>query len=175
MTDAELFAFVDVVKGLDTLFPKRLEEHERHQRNKAYFKALKRFPLAQVQAGADAWSIKGKFFPKPAEWIDSVPKARVIAAEIMAMTEAESHEYRRAEALMYEDRPCRCLECRDIDKPLRFVPTLDSDGSEQKRLEGDRVVTAGHWAHGQELAGWYQARADFYDRYLQWVGTKAMA
>lgn len=177
MTDGELFAFCDVVRGLERVFPRRVDEHERGQRDRAYFGALKRFPLGSVQAGADAWMQRGKFFPKPAEWIDAIPRAKAASVEIPAMTEAESQDYRRAEAMRYEDKPCRCHECQSvkIDKPIRFVPTLDRNGDELRRREGDRTVTAGHWAHGAELARWYKSRADFYEQYVRFVGSKAIA
>lgn len=173
MNDVDLFAFSAIVGGLEQVFPKRLDEHERAQRNREYFKALQRFPLNRVQAGADVWTQRGKFFPKPAEWIDAMPAQRALVT-VPTMTEQEASEYHRAEALRYEDTPCACRECKaaQCEKPLRFVPELHSDGSERKVRDAarDRIVTAGRWIHGFELARWYVAKADFYNRYLEAVG-----
>lgn len=172
-----MFTFADVVRGLRRVFPKRMEDHELRQMDVDYFKALRRFPLAQVQAGAEAWMQRGKYFPKPAEWIDSIPRRATVAVDIPAMSEAEASDYRRAEKLRYDDRPCVCPRCREVgvtDKPLRFVPEVNPDGTDRKVRDGDRIVVAGHWAHGAELARWYQAKGDFYERFYAWIATKSM-
>lgn len=178
MTQSEEFQFAEVVRGLERVFPKkRFEEHERTERLKVYAKAFRRFSLAQVSAGADAWLARGKFFPKPAEWIDAMPKQRA-SVEIPAMTTPEAEDYRRAERLRYEDAPCVCIACKQADvteKALRFVPTYDADGQERRMRDGDRIVTAGHWAHGRELAGWYRAKADFYDAMLKRFGMDLLS
>lgn len=175
MTDSELFPFMDAFRGLQRVFPKRLDEHDLQQMGSAYFKALRKFPLGRVQAGADAWVQRGKFFPKPAEWIDAIPQAKPASADIPSMTEAQAEDYRRAERLRYEDAPCGCQACRAAEvheKPLRFVPTLDANDNTTRMREGERIVTAGHWAHGVELARWYHARADFCDAFLKIYGMR---
>lgn len=172
-----MFTFADVVRGLRRVFPKRLDDHELRQMDADYFKALRRFTLQQVQAGAETWIQRGKYFPKPAEWIDSIPRRTTIAPDISAMSEDEMREYHRAEGLRYEDQACSCRACREAevsDKPIRFVPDLDRDGRERKLKDGDRIVAAGHWAHGSELARWYQAKGDFYERFYAWIATKTM-
>lgn len=168
MTDAELFQFADVFKGLERVFPKRLEEHERQRMSGDYFKILRKFPLPQVQAGAEAWMQRGKYFPKPAEWIDAMPRRVQPRVELETLSSTEADAYRRAERLRYEDAPCGCRACREAgvhEKPIRFVPEFHPDGSERRVREGEREVTAGHWAHGAELFAYYQAKADFYEAY----------
>lgn len=46
----------------------------------------------------------------------------------------------------------------------QLVPDADRDERDVRVREGNRIVTAGHWAHGAELARWYQARGDFWNR-----------
>lgn len=175
MTDAEVFQFSDVMRGLQRVFPKRLDEHEQQQLQREYFKALRPFPLGRVAAGAEAWVQRGKFFPKPAEWIDAMPSQRQAVSDVAVMSESDARDYHRAEQMRYEDTPCRCHECAFAhvsDKPLRFVPDVSADGSDLKVHDPirDRIVTAGHWVHGHELARWYQARADLYNRYFEIFG-----
>ena len=175
MMDSETTVFVDICKALMRVFPKRLEEFERAQLHRDYFKALRRFSVSQVQAGAEAWMQRGKYFPKPAEWIDAIPQRREVAVEYPAMTEQESREYRRAEQLRYEDSPCHCRECERAgvaEKALRFVPDVSADGSDRKMRDGDRIVTAGHWAHGEALRRWYEARANFYELFCARFGGR---
>lgn len=178
MTDAELFAFTDVCKDLMRVFPKRLEEFEKAQLHRDYFKALRRFSVSQVQAGAEAWMQRGKYFPKPAEWIDSIPKqAPTALVDVPAMSPMEAREYQRAERLRYEDQPCGCRDCvaaQVSEKPVRFVPEFTADDRERKVRDGERIVTAGHWAHGTELARYYKAKADFYEAYYKALAKKGM-
>jgi hypothetical protein len=43
------------------------------------------------------------------------------------------------------------------------VPEFDGYDCERKVFDQGRarIVTAGHWAHGEELAGYYTARAEY--------------
>jgi hypothetical protein len=174
MNDVELFAFMDVFRKLLKVFPKRGDAHDVTDLGSSYFKALRRRTLKEVSAGADAWLEHGRFFPKPAEWLRSIPRQMERPA-VQAMAEDEAREYRRAEGLRYEDQPCRCRECVAAgisDKPLRFVPEFTADDADRKVFDpiGKREVTAGHWAHGAELARWYVARADFWNAYYTAIG-----
>jgi len=169
VTDAELFPFMDTFRSVQRVFPLRGDEHEIRDVGASYFKAFRRFGLKDIQAGADRWIEQGKRFPKPAEWIDAIPR-RVRVAEIVALSDEAGRDYERAERLRYEDAPCHCRECVEAgvnEKPLRFVPETNHDGTDRRVRIGDRVVVAGHWAHGSELARWYQGRADFYNRCLE--------
>lgn len=177
MNEAEMFTFMDVVRGLLRVFPKRLDDIEQQRMSTDYFKALRKFTLPQVQAGADAWVLRGKFFPKPAEWIDAIPRRTTVAVDIPALSDAECADYHRAEKLRYDDAPCRCLRCREAgmtEKALRFVPEANQDGTNRQARDGERIVTAGHWAHGHELARWYEAKAAFYNAYYAALANKGM-
>jgi hypothetical protein len=165
MTDAEMFAFMAVFNDLRRVFPLRGDAHEIQQTAAAYFKAMRRFPLDAVAAGAEAWIAHGTKWPKPTEWIASIPRRGPAKPSLVALTAAERDEYARAEALHYDDAPCRCDACREagVDHRLvRFVPDLDTTGRDCRALDGDRVVTRGHWAHGAELAEYYRARDAFW-------------
>lgn len=177
MTDAELFQFLDVFKGVARVFPQRGDEHELKQKSAAYFKAMRRFQLSQVAAGADAWVQRGKYFPKPAEWIDSIPRPSATRAEVGELTSGEILEYEEAERRHYEGEPCKCPECRfaGVDhRFLRFVPEVDANGRDVKGKIGDRMVVRGHWAHGTELAGYYRAKEAFWALFQDVVRCRAM-
>ena len=168
MTDSEVFPFQDVFRRLERMLaPKRFQEDERQRMSADYFKLLRKFTLAQVQAGAETWMGRSKYFPKPVEWIDAIPQ-RQVAPELAVMTVEQSHEHRRAAGLRYEDAPCLCRACHEADvheKPLRFVPDCHPNGTICKMRDGERIVVAGHWAHGVELARYYLGKAEFYERF----------
>jgi len=177
MTDAEVFQFLDVFKGVARVFPQRGDEHELKQKSGAYFKAMRRFQLNQVAAGADVWMERGKYFPKPSEWIDSIPRQSAHRPEVGELTAAEIVEYEDAERRHYDGEPCRCQACRaaGVDhRLLRFVPEVDANGQDAKGKIGDRIVVRGHWAHGQELAGYYRAKAAFWAMFHETVTQRSM-
>jgi hypothetical protein len=176
VTDAELFAFGSIFQSVQLVFPLRGEESEIRDVRSSYFKALRRYDLRAVQAGADRWIQQGKRFPRPAEWIESIPQ-RPPASEIPELSSDETREYLRAEALRYEDHPCQCEACRRAgvtDKPLRFVPEFTADDRDKKARIGARVVVTGHWAHGEELARWYAAKEKFWREFRALAGAKTM-
>lgn len=177
MTEAELFPFLAVFRSVLQVFPKRLDEHELSQMGGSYFKAMRRFQLSQVTAGADVWTQRGKFFPKPAEWIDSIPKATAHRPDVVELTSAEILEYEDAERQHYEGEPCRCLDCRaaGVDhRFLRFVPDFDADGHDVKGKIGDRIVVRGHWIHGSELASFYMNREAFWSLFNEHIGKRVL-
>lgn len=167
MTEQDLFPFMETFRGLGRVFHLKGDDHEIKQTAASYFKALRRYPLPLVQAGAEVCLQRNRHFPKPAEWIDAVPNpAAQQAAALPAMSESEAHEWHRAEKFRYQDEPCRCTECRraGVDhRPLRFVPEFtEHDTTRQVRDPfSNKTVVAGHWAHGEELDRWYAARQRF--------------
>lgn len=176
MTDAEMFQFLDTFRSLRRVFPLRGDAHDDQDRGASYFKALRKWPLRDLQAGADRWLQIGKHFPKPAEWIDAIPKQRVVA-EVVTLEPFQAAEWLAAERRVWEDSPCGCSHCRAAmvdQKPLRFVPEFNADGTDRRVLLGDRVVTAGHWAHGTELAAYYRAKEEFYARFSAFSRARAM-
>jgi hypothetical protein len=175
VTAADLPAFIETYRGLAKVFTLPRTEGDPAERESAYFKALRPYDFAVIKAGADkliATRVAGKF-PIPAEWIAAMP-ARSARGDLRQMSDTEAREYRRAEAMRYEDAPCTCEPCRSAgvtDRMLRFVPDVDEDGQDEKAFDpiGKRVVTAGHWAHGEELARYWTAREQFFALFKQAV------
>lgn len=173
MQDSELFAFMETFGSVQRIFPLRGESHELRQVGASYFKALRRFPLRAVQDGAEVWINQGKRFPKPAEWVESIPK-RAAVSPLTALSDEAARAWLRAESLKWEDAPCSCQACVAAGisaKPLRFVPEVDARGMDAKALIGDRAVVTGRWIHGQELARWYVAKDAFWNRMLEMFGA----
>ncbi len=166
MQDADLFAFLSTFRSLLKVFPKRMDEDDATDLGKAYFHALRRFSIPELQAGADVWMQRGKFFPKPSEWRESIPRARAHeTAALFPVTPVEAAEFLDAERRGYEGEPCQCPRCvgAGVDhRLLRFVPETDADGNDARALIGERVIVRGRWIHGDELRRWYDAR----DRYM---------
>lgn len=159
MRDSDGVAFAAIFSKLRTLFPLRGGAVEIQQIADSYFRVLMRFPLRAVEAGAEAWIEKGEHFPKPAQWLQSIPRQK--SAEYLTMPDDLASEHRRAVELHYQDEPCRCHECKRAEvthRMRRYVPEEDGDGQDARMMLDGKVVVRGHWAHGDELARWYAAR-----------------
>lgn len=167
MTDSELFEFMSIFRTLMKVFPKKADEESVTAIGQVYFKALKRFTLGQIQTGADNYAMRGKYFPKPAEWADAIPRLAE-GAEISQMSYADSTVWLEAERLRLDGDPCHCAACREasVDHRLvRFVPEETADGRSVRARIGERIVVRGHWAHGYELKRWYAAKEKFWALY----------
>ena len=165
MQDVDLPAFLSIFRDLLKVFPKRLDEADVAQLAKAYFAAFRYFTIPQIQAGADVWIERGKFFPKPAEWRECIPRAVTAGPALSELTHVEATEYLDAERRSYEGDPCNCRPCVSAGvshRFLRYVPEADEQGMDVRGLIGERVVVRGHWAHGQELRRFYEARDRFW-------------
>jgi hypothetical protein len=172
--DVDMVPFAAIFSGLTKVFKLRGDREDIADIRNAYFKALRRFDLRAIQCGADRCAQQLKYFPKPVEWIEAIPR-RDPGPELFQMNAEQAHEWRRAEALRWEDRPCLCHACKTAgvhEKPLRFVPEFTDDDRDRKVKLDDRIVTAGHWAHGDELARWYQAKGDFYEKFYALCAQK---
>jgi hypothetical protein len=164
MTDVDLPAFVDTFDGLKRIFPLRGSSDDLRQLQQAYFKTLRPFPIERVVAGAELWRTNGVRFPKPAEWVRSMPRAS--AANLAEFTPYEAAEYRRAQRQMWSDEPCDCLECQAAGvthRFLRYVPEVDDEDRDVRALLDGNAVTRGHWAHGEELRRYYAARDAYFE------------
>lgn len=175
MTDSELPAFFDLFSTMTRVFYLKGDEVSLRTVAGAYFKAFRNHRLKDIQAGADAWMLSGKRFPKPAEWLEVVPR-RPQGQDYAVMTDVQAREYTRAEQLRYEDTPCTCQHCVSAgvsERPLRFVPEIDADDRDKRMRDPfrDRVVVSGHWAHGFELAGYYRGKDDFWNKMLEQFGA----
>ena len=143
-----------------------------------YFKALRRYSLTDITAGADAWIESGDRFPKPSDWKKAIPTRAQI--DLRVMRDSEAREYRRAEARQWEDDPCACGPCVSAGvqhRPLRYVPDRDEETWRDFKAHdpiGNRVVTAGRWVHGADLARWYASREQFWSRYRALLQSHGM-
>jgi hypothetical protein len=176
--DADLFAFMAIFREMLGVFPKRLDGTETDAMSKAYFHALRRHTIAELQAGADAWMQRGKFFPKPAEWRESIPRNAAAAfVSLDPLTPVEAAEYLDAERRHYEGDPCNCRRCvgAGVDhRFLRYVPETNADGRDARGLIGERAVVRGRWIHGEELRRWYAARDGFMAKFQQIATSRQM-
>jgi hypothetical protein len=165
-TDRRTFdqAFTNMTRA----FRLRLKPTELEELTTTYFKILGAAPLEDVLAAGKTVLEQSRTFPKAAEWFQALPAgARELTTDCRVMPADELADYHRAERQHYEDEPCSCLGCQLAGvtaRPLRFVP----DFTDQDRAElaydnvRRRIVHTGHWAHGDELARWYTARAAFF-------------
>ena len=164
MTDSDDDAFGEIFNKLRRLFRLLGEPRDIAQVSAAYFKALKRWPLTAVTAGAEQWIVTGKRFPKPAEWIESIPKRPRMAAAVPISPE-EAADYQYASRVRFEDAPCHCEACQRAGithRPVRFVPACSTDDPAVKAELGETLWRRAHWAHGEELRRWYAARDHFF-------------
>jgi len=166
MTDADFGTFDRAFRRVAVAFRLRIRTAELDELSRTYFKVLDAAPLDDVLAAGKSCLASCRTFPKVAEWLQWLPDRVPIAADLRVMATPERLEYARAESLRYEDLPCACVLCVEAgvaDRPLRFVPD-DVGGALDRAIdtERNRIVVTGHWAHGDELARWYLARAAFF-------------
>lgn len=177
MTDAEIFPFMATMRDVVRVFPIRGGDEDIQQLGASYFKALRRYPLALVQAGAERVIGQNKHFPKPAEWLDAIPRSTATAGALEPLSAFDADEWLAAERGRWESASCRCSECLAAgvtERMQRFVPSLDTNGGDVRGLIGERTVTRGHWIHGHDLARWYAAKDEFWTLFRGVVAAKAM-
>ena len=169
MESSDLGTFERALKRVSGAFAKGWKPGEFDTTAKTYFDALRHVPIERVVEAAERGIRTRTRFPRVAEWLaDLGPTTTPGTAPpgMRYMGEAERDEHARAAALRWRDEPCTCLECQAagvLDRPLRFVPTLE-DGVDTRAFNPRRnvVETVGHWAHGEELRRWYAARDVFF-------------
>lgn len=171
MTAEDRETFDAAFKRLALSFRLRLRPTEAEELAQTYFRALEEHPLDRVLQAAKAMLGSHRSMPKIADWLAQLrPGAHGsrVPSGVRVMVESEVAELARAERLGYQDEPCGCWECRraGVDhRPIRFVPTLIGDEEERAlHPRRDRVECLGHWAHGEELVRWYDAKARFEER-----------
>lgn len=165
MTEADVFGFAGLAKRVASVFRMRTDTEDFRLLTSSYYRALSRHTLPDLERAADVWIAKAEKFPKPMEWAASIPARQIV--DLPVMTDAQSREYAEAEQQRYERKPCDCPECRVHQVshlPQRFVPEFTAYDTDRKVRDPlrDRIVTAGHWAHGRELRGYYDAMAAFF-------------
>lgn len=159
MTDADLTPFMGVLGRMGTVFSKR--EHDLETMVPVYFRALQRFPYADVARAAEHLVTVEQHFPRPARWIAAIGETRK-GDPLPALTGQDAYEQLQAQRQGYEGAPCGCEECLVagvIDRPVRFVP-VDPPA---RVVLGTQSTLRGRWIHGWELARWYEARANGYE------------
>lgn len=142
-----------------------------------YRSTLSIFPLSVLVQAAQTLRQTRHRFPTTGDW--AIEAARLqqrqyrtaTRADVPQLSREETQVWRRAEFLHWEDTPCGCLLCvaaNVTEKLLRFVPEVEGEDERDRHVQltdSGRIVTAGHWAHGDELACWYRARARFWATY----------
>lgn len=177
MTDAEIFPFMATLRDVIRVFPVRGDETDVQQLGASYFKALRRYPLTMVQSGAERVIAQNKHFPKPAEWLDAIPRVTTGAGVLEELSAFDRDEWLAAERARWDGAPCKCSECREAgvtDRSQRFVPDINANGDDARGLIEERTVTRGHWIHGHDLARWYAAKDAFWTLFRTAVGAKTM-
>jgi hypothetical protein len=161
--------FVKMFQRLCETFRMKLKPVEFERLANSYFAILDAHRLDDVLEVGTRLLRKHRTFPKPADWLAELETGLTAQcpADRRVMTSVEVAELTQAEAMRYEGQPCLCHECvrAGIDtQPLRFVPTMKSFDEEERAFhpKRNRVEVVGHWAHGEELRRWYEARDAFY-------------
>jgi len=169
MTDDDFSTFDRAFRRVCGAFRLKLKPVEVEELTRTYFRVLESYPLEEVLRAGKTCLTKSRKFPRPADWIAELAGALPpCPKDQRQMTLAEMDDLDRAKRLRYRDHPCLCSDCcrAGVDeRELRFVPTLRLDEEEERafnpRRNGPEVV--GHWAHGEELRRWYEARGNFYE------------
>lgn len=172
MTELDYGTFERAFGRVCGAFRIKLKPVEQTELSRTYFRVLEAFPVDDVLDAGKACLTRHRTFPRPADWFALLTQNGTTAAlcpvDRRVMTQGEVDALARATALRYTDSPCTCLECQMAgvsDQPLRFVPTRVGDEDALAFHQGrNRVEVVGHWAHGDELAGWYQAQARWQQR-----------
>jgi hypothetical protein len=157
--ESDSAAFETALKRLSGGLQRKWKPDEWRGTVEIYFDALKHADLADVLSAIPTLQARSRW-PKVGDWIALLPVRAVVTGERI-MRPPEAAEYLRAHRLHWFDEPCGCPLCFAAgvsDKPLRFVPDADGDARAYHPTFG-RVVTTGHWAHGDELRRWYVAKA----------------
>jgi hypothetical protein len=171
--------FAAAFRRLALAFNLRLGQAARLELTQTYFRVLDEYPLAEVLMAGRSLLQTHTTMPKVAEWLarlhgpasapsPAAPVSPPQGPDVRTMSVEEVETHARAVRLGYEDTPCICSACEAAgvsDRPRRFVPTLWPDDSEQRAYNprSAKVETLGHWAHGDELRRWYEARQRCFD------------
>lgn len=168
MTEIDYVTFTEAFRRVISAFRLKLKAAEAEELTRTYFRLMLDFEIDAVLAAGKVCIGKYRSFPKAADWLLELgPTTRRSCPEdLRHMGTAELDEFEQAARLRYLDNPCLCSDCCRAgvdDKPVRYVPTIAGDDHERAfNPRAGRVELPGHWAHGEELARWYRARAAFF-------------
>jgi hypothetical protein len=186
MLEDDFSTFDRAFKRLAGLFRLRVIGAALDELSRSYFKILEAGELHDVLEAGKVCVQTRRVFPKPVDWLEALPKPNPTPRHqddaIGSLSHPEAIDWQRAESLRWEDTPCACVACQMAGMsatPLRFVPeTVAVDDLRDRRMRDpirNRIVVAGHWAHGDELARWYAARARFFSVWVPAVARRRMA
>lgn len=171
MTETDYGVFESAFKRLSAAFRLNVRPGELTELSRTFFKVLEPYAIEDVLHGGRTLLESSRHMPKPADWLAMVRNGGKAAAscppDVRHMSVSEYEEHARAAALGFEDQPCLCFECQRAgvdDRPLRYVPTLTPDGEREEHAFNPQrgvVETVGHWAHGEELRRYHEAKATF--------------
>jgi hypothetical protein len=166
--DSDRVTFARAFQRVCGAFRLRFKANEAEDLTTTYFKILEPYPLDRVLlAGKQCMTVSRKF-PLAADWVAAVVDlSDRTPSDVRQMTIDELDEHEAAERARWEDAPCSCVACVRANvgqSPLRFVPTHATFSEDERAFNPRRqaVQIVGHWAHGEELGRWYDARARFY-------------
>ena len=162
MLESDFGPFETAFKRLSGALNRKWTTVEFRTTVQVYFDTLKPFELEDVLAAEVILRSRPRW-PKVGDWQAAVPTRTVVTGE-RVMRPPEAAEYARAAALHWSDEACGCPACFQAgvsDRPLRFVPDFLADDTEARAYHPvfRKVVTTGHWAHGDALRRWYVANA----------------
>ena len=179
MTESEMFAFGEIVRDLRRVFRSAWTTTSCEHGLGACFMRCAGSVFRKLRRGAEAWLQRGSKLPKPAEWIDAIPRQSEAAqADLPVLSASQAAEYLegRTGAL---SRPAVCVSgmpacgChgqaaavragiqRGRHRPQGQVRRADRDGWALGARRGTR-------------ARWYQAKSDFYEAYYAALAKKTM-
>jgi hypothetical protein len=163
MTNADFPEFLDAFRDLRQVFPTRQTAEEFNRLARLYFEILFAWEIGDVITAAQKLTTSLEHFPKPAQWLAVMPKG--VPAWIPELDPDEAREHLDAMRKRYKADPCRCHLCVKAgvnQRLLHYVPDYDDGDPQGQARIGDKIVSRGHWAHGEELRRWYEAQAKFY-------------
>ena len=167
MIDSDFGTFERAFGRVCGAFRLRFKANEAEDLTRTYFKILEPYPLDRVLLAGKSCMTTSRKFPLAADWVAAVEAMTTIPDDVRQMTVDELDEHEAAERARWEGAPCSCVACVRANvgqSPLRFVPTHATFSDDERAFNPRRQVVqiVGHWAHGEELARWYAARARFY-------------
>lgn len=176
MTSADKSEFTELFENVALALGLKAKGEERSRMQALYFYSLQRFSLDDVKTAAAACIRTMRFFPRAAEWRALVMHGPRLA--LPTLTNDDIAERLEAEHLHWE-RPCQCQACVEAgigDRPSQYLPTHASGDFEGMAINPSTKAATwkGAWLHGEALARWYAARADFWNTFHEMVGTVKM-
>ena len=169
MNDTDSAKFHHAFLRLVAMLPReRPRDKDLKSVEESYFKVLlRKNSIDEVIAAGLTVAETFTKFPTAAEWLSAMSgHGAGQVADRREMTQAEAAMHRRAQELHYTDEPCACRHCVSAgvsDRPLRFVPDSRDDSRDERAIDPttqrEVIVGPGHWARGEELRKYYNARA----------------